>query len=243
MGNPGLPRVAQSRTPAGGTCCRLPLALAVCLLAAATGGCCNHPSTPGSTPLAQAPPPVLIPGVIAPDVQIANLKKLAEDVPKLDPEKRAQAAVELTQRIKKEEDPVLRTEILRTLEVCGGPAAEAVLRCALSDPDADTRVIACGFWGKRGDAEAVQRLAAILSSDRDKDVRMAAARALGSAHDPSAVAPLGRALEDKDPAMQYCAVTSLRKLTGRDLGNDVDRWRAAIKDGSLAIRATPRHWF
>ena len=33
--------------------------------------------------------------------------------------------------------------------------------------------------------------------------------------------------------MQVCAVVSLRKVTGRDLGNDVDRWRAAIKDGSL----------
>jgi HEAT repeat protein len=193
--------------------------------------------------LAQAPPPEQIPGVISPREQIANLKKLAEEAPKMDQDQRARIAVDLTQRIQKEADPVLRTEILRTLAVCGGPAADAALRCALSDPDADIRVLACGFCGQQGDAAAVQRLAALLSGDIDKDVRMAAARALGSAHDPSAIAILGTTLEDKDPAMQYCAVGSLRKLTGRDLGNDVDRWRVAIKDGSLRLAERPHHWF
>jgi HEAT repeat protein len=214
-----------------------------CLLAVGTASCANRASGPGGTPLAQAPPPQQIPGVTSPREQIANLKKLAEEAPKMDQEQRARVAVELTQRIQKEADPVLRTEILRTLAVCGGPAADAVLRCALSDPDADIRALACGFCGQKGDVATVQRLAALLSGDIDKDVRMAAARALGSAHDPSAITILGTALEDKDPAMQYCAVGSLRKLTGRDLGNDVDRWRVAIKDGSLRLAERPHHWF
>jgi HEAT repeat protein len=214
-----------------------------CLLAVGTSGCANHASGPGGTPLAQTPPPQQILGVVSPRAQIDNLKKLAEEVPKMDPDQRARVAVELTQRIQKEEDSVLRTAILRTLAVCGGPAADAVLQCALSDADADIRVLACGFCGQKGDAATVQRLAALLSGDIDKDVRMAAARALGSAHDPSAIAILGTALEDKDPAMQYCAVGSLRKLTGRDLGNDVDRWRVAIKDGSLGLAERSHHWF
>jgi hypothetical protein len=36
---------------------------------------------------------------------------------------------------------------------------------------------------------------------------------------------LARALEDADPAVQYRAVASLKKVSGRDLGNDVNAWR------------------
>ena len=85
--------------------------------------------------------------------------------------------------------------------------------------------------------------------DTDPDIRKAAASALGQTHEQVAIMALGNALEDKDPAMQFCAVVSLRKVSGQDLGNDVDRWRAAVKDGSLQPAGTAtlagrlRHWF
>jgi hypothetical protein len=43
------------------------------------------------------------------------------------------------------------------------------------------------------------------------------------------VPALGVALEDPDPAMQYRAVNSLRAISGRDLGNDVQQWRLYVK--------------
>ena len=69
----------------------------------------------------------------------------------------------------------------------GGPTADAVLHVAVRDTDADVRVIVCDLWGKRSDAEAAQVLAGVLTSDSDRDVRMAAARGLGHPHDPAAV--------------------------------------------------------
>ena len=51
---------------------------------------------------------------------------------------------------------------------------------------------------------------------------------LSEAGDPASVGALGQALEDRDPAMQYAAVQSLRDVTDRDFGNDVSRWRQFV---------------
>jgi len=37
-------------------------------------------------------------------------------------------------------------------------------------------------------------------------------------------------LEDGDPAVQYRAVASLKQVSGRDLGNDVNDWREWAAD-------------
>jgi len=88
-------------------------------------------------------------------------------------------------------------------------------------------------------------LVGVLNGDIEHDVRMAAARALGQSHEQVAVMALGNALDDKDPAMQYRAVISLRQITGQDLGNDVNKWREYVKSGKLApVQAsTSHHWF
>jgi HEAT repeat protein len=75
----------------------------------------------------------------------------------------------------------------------------------------------------------VAQLSELLKSDVDTDVRLAAARALGQTHDQAAVAALGAALEDRDPAMQYRAVQSLQELTGKNLGNNVERWQQYVR--------------
>jgi HEAT repeat protein len=72
-------------------------------------------------------------------------------------------------------------------------------------------------------------LAGALSGDVDADVRLAAAKALGETKGPEAAKALGEALNDADPAMQYRAVLSLKKVTGKDLGNDVNRWQQYVK--------------
>ena len=96
-----------------------------------------------------------------------------------DPGQRESICQELAQEIRKEPDSIIRSEILRTLAAYGGPTADAVLRVAVRDTDADVRVIVCNLWGKRSDAEAAEVLAGVLTSDSDRDVRMAAARGLG----------------------------------------------------------------
>jgi HEAT repeat protein len=83
-------------------------------------------------------------------------------------------------------------------------------------------------------------LAETLSSDTDVDVRLAAAKALSTAADPDAVKALGQALEDADPAMQFVAVASMKNVTGKDLGNDVNAWRQLAKQPDPPVRE--RSW-
>jgi HEAT repeat protein len=73
-----------------------------------------------------------------------------------------------------------------------------------------------------------------LASDSDVDVRLAAAESLGTIRDPASMAALAAALDDRDPAMQHRAVQSLRQIAPNDLGNDADRWRQYVKDGTIA---------
>jgi len=204
------------------------LMLIGCLAAGIASGCATG-STPTSWWPLQQQVEERIPGVIPPHERIAGLRQSARQAPRATPEQQQRAVAELSSAISNEKDSLVRAEIIRTLGEYRTPEAVPVLKRALSDTDADVRVMACEAWGKRGDAEAAKVLAGALAGDSDSDVRLAAARALGRIKDPAAVAALGEALTDKDPAMQYRAVQSLRESTGKDFGNDVQRWQQYVR--------------
>ncbi len=162
------------------------------LLALAVSGC--DEKMPMWTGLGT--PPTKLPGVASPTERIKSLQELARKAPATtDPVQREAICRDLAQQIRKEPDSILRGEILRTLAAYGGPTATAVLHVAVKDTDADVRKLVCDLWGRRPDAEAAQVLADVMASDSDKDVRMAAARAMGQCHDPMAVRALRRSLE------------------------------------------------
>lgn len=135
-----------------------------------------------------------------------------------------------------EHDPRVRCKILEIATGFDTAAAAAVCRGGLQDPDSRVRMAACSAWAKRGGPEAVQLLGARYQTDAEIDVRLRALRELGTLGDKQAIPVLARALEDSDPAVQYRAVAALKKVSGRDLGNDVNRWRewAADPEGSAA---------
>jgi hypothetical protein len=186
----------------------------------------------------QGPASDEMPGVVAPRDRIAKLKKLSEAAGAATPEQRSRVSEELATAIRTEKDPLIRLEIIRTLGHYPGPAADAILKAAMSDSETRVRIAACDAWGRRHDGQAVTLLAESLRSDVDSDVRMAAAKALGETKNPAAVAPLGEALSDTDPAMQYRAVMSLKEATGKDLGDSVPRWQQYVK-GEAPTDATP----
>ncbi len=140
----------------------------------------------------------------------------------------------LAGRVLEEHDPRVRARIVETAAEFDTPAAAAVCRGCLEDPEPRVRMTACAAWGERGGPEAVKMLSARYHADRDLDVRLRALRELGNLGDGAAIPVLARALEDPDPAVQYRAVAALKKVSGRDLGDDVNKWRAWAADPGSA---------
>lgn len=142
----------------------------------------------------------------------------------------------LAEEILGEHDARVRSAILDMAADFETPAAKAICAGALEDPDERVRIAACTAWRKRGGPEAVEHLATRYRTDREIDVRLRALRELGELGDKEAVPVLAKALEDSDPAVQYRAVGALKKVSGRDLGDDVNKWRewAADPAGSSA---------
>jgi len=204
--------------------------LVVCLWAISLSGCAEQGTSKswGIWPFNQKTTDV-IPGIPSPAERMASLRKTAKEAAKLSQADQEKISEELRNVYRQEDDPLIRAEIVHTMGCFQTEAATAVLRLAINDANNDVRIAACRAWGKRHDAEAVDQLGRSLGSDVDVDVRLAAIEALGATGQRSAVPALGQALEDRDPAMQYRAIASLRKVSDRDLGNDVDRWRQYVK--------------
>lgn len=161
--------------------------------------------------------------------RLEELRKLASEVKKLPAGEAERISTDLAQAIPKEQDPLLRAQMIRTLAMFPTDTAGRVLAAGMADSEKDVRVAACEAWGQRGGPEAVQRLSEALNADTNIDVRLAAARSLGSCPDQKTVAALGLALEDRDPALQRRAVQSLEKVTGKRYGNDVVAWREYVQ--------------
>ena len=170
-----------------------------------------------------------VPGIVPPSQRVDTLRKLGQKASQADLAEQQTISADLAAVYQREEDPLMRAEIVHAIGVCRTEAASSVLELAIGDSDSDVRVAACESLGERGSPETVGMLTRALSSDLDIDVRVAAARALGETGETAAVAPLGRVLEDRDPALQHQAVVSLQKCSGEDLGNDVNRWRQYVR--------------
>jgi HEAT repeat protein len=203
--------------------------LLLCGLAAVmVAGCADLDILPSWMPF-QGPASDQVPGVVAPSERIVEYRKLSDKAAQCSVEERQRISQQLVASIRTEKDPLIRVEIIRVLGRYPDPVADAILKAALSDADTHVREAACEAWGHHADAQAVKLLAEALRSDVDADVRLAAAKALGETRNKEAVVPLGEALNDSDPAMQYRAVLSLKRVTGKDLGNDVNRWQQYVK--------------
>lgn len=199
----------------------------VVLLTLAVGGCAtqNRPQWLAWGKPKEPPGP----HIHTPGERLEELRKLASEVHKLPAGEAERISTDLAQAIPKEQDALLRAQILRTLAVFPTETAGRVLAAGLADSEADVRAAACDAWGQRGGPEAVQRLSEALGSDTNIDVRLAAARALGNCPDQKTVAALGLALEDHDPALQRRSIQSLEKVTGRHFGNDAVAWREYVQ--------------
>ncbi len=170
-------------------------------------------------------------GIETPAERIDALVALAERASDLTPDQQERTSGELADSIRRELDPMVRAQIVRTLSALPTQTAFGVLRAGLQDTERDVRVACCQAVGRRGGAEAARLLAGVVTGDSESEVRLAAVKALGEVNDQAAIGALRPALEDSDPAMQYVAVQSMRKVSGREFGNDVNAWRQFAAGG------------
>jgi HEAT repeat protein len=145
-------------------------------------------------------------------------------------ERQIEFTQDLSRKVLEEHDARVRAEIVAVAAGFDTASAIAVCKGALQDPDERVRTKACEVWKQRGGEEAVQLLANCYRTDRELDVRLRALRMLGELEDKTAIPVLAQALEDPDPAVQYRAVASLKQVSGRDLGDDVNKWREWAAD-------------
>jgi len=170
------------------------------------------------------------------DTRIKKLAERSKTVKSESTQNQLEFTQDLVRMMLEEHDPRVRSKILETAAEYDTAAATAICSGAMQDPNEMVRIRACDVWAKRGGAEAVQLLATRFQTDADLDVRLRALKMLGELKDKQAIPVLARALEDGDPAVQYRAVASLKQVSGRDLGNDVNAWRewAADPDANKA---------
>lgn len=164
-----------------------------------------------------------------------RIKELSQQVKKVkdgNSEAQARFSEKLVNEMMAEHDPRVRAEILKCSANFDNPSARAICIGGLNDPDALVRIAACDAWVEIGGDEAIRHLANRFRSDEDIDVRIHAVRDLGSLGNEAAIPVLAEALEAPDPAIQFRAVASLKEVSGRDLGNDVNVWREWAVDPS-----------
>ena len=188
-------------------------------------------------PAAPAHPLVTVQSSLDPQARVKALETLRTDALRLPPTDQTQIATGLAEVIQSEKDPYMRVEIVRTLGAFPGAAAtQALARCG-DDESKEVRIACCQVWGDRHEPAAREGLARVVAEDSSLDVRLAAVRGLANHPGQESEQALAVALNDKDPALQYRAVRSLQKLTGRRLGNDVALWRDMLNSGTPAPRS------
>lgn len=221
--------------------------LTLCGIAAlGTAGCADMDILPTWVPF-QGTVSDSLPGVVTPAQRLTQLRKWSAEASQATPQQRQSISEQLAASIRTEKDPLIRTEIIRALGAYPSASADGILKAAMNDSDTQVRIAACQAWGKHHDNQAVELLATAANSDVASEVRMTAVKALGETRNPAAVKALGDALNDADPAMQYLAVLSLTKVTGQDLGNDVNRWQQYLRTGKSppppGMAERFRQWF
>jgi HEAT repeat protein len=174
-----------------------------------------------------------------PSMRADALEQFAMRSTGVDSPEQRQITDQLARQMQIEPDPLVRRVVVKAIAEFRTPMAQQVLEAGLADENSMVRVACCQGLGRRGDANSVACLSNSLRTDEDIDVRLAAADALGKTNSPEAVQALIVALDDRDPALQYAGVQSMKLLTGQDYGPDVQTWRQVAAGGSPPPQPAP----
>ena len=174
-----------------------------------------------------------------PAMRVQAIGEFAMRSTRVDSPEQREITDQLARQMQVEPDPLVRQAVVNAIAEFRTPIAQQVLEAGLADEDRAVRVACCQALGRRAVAgvsdpshNSVASLANALRTEKDIDVRLAAAEALGKIKSPEAIQALVVALDDRDPALQYVGVQSMKAITGQDHGPDVQAWRNIATGGS-----------
>ena len=179
---------------------------------------------------------------------LQRIRALESQAARMDPMEQQRVAGELTRLIREDANIVLRVAAVHSISAFPPELCLQAIQFAAADSNSELRVAACEALGKLGSPDAVDLLAALVESDQDLDVRLAATRELGAFSENRSLYALGVALNDPNPALQYRAVQSLKRASGRNYGDDIAMWRSWTR-GENPIEPSPslaeqfKRWF
>jgi HEAT repeat protein len=174
-----------------------------------------------------------------PSMRIEAIEQLAEQADGTDAPQQREIADQLARQIQVETDPLVRATVVKTIAEFRVPISQQVLEAGLGDNDPVVRMACCRALGNRAEASSVARIAQTLRADKNYDVRMAAAEALGKIKTPESMQALVVAIDDRDPAMQYVGIQSLKAVSGKDYGGDIAAWKQLAAGGNPPTPPSP----
>jgi len=182
--------------------------------------------------------------IITPRMRIAAIQEIGVRANDADADEQQQLTEQLATQIQLEPDPLVRQAIQESIGQLQTPLARDVLIAGLQDDDLDVKLTCCQGLSQCEDPNVISALRNTLEHDEDLDARLAAIDALGQIKSPLSVAALAKAVNDRDPAIQYAGVQALKSVSGQDLGNDVAAWRqyAASEQPEISVAKRSSSW-
>jgi HEAT repeat protein len=167
-----------------------------------------------------------------PAMRIDTIRQFAGRADGTDSESQRELTDQLARQIQIEPDPLVRRAIVEAVAEFRTPLAQQIVEAGLNDENQAVRVASCQVLGTRAETLSVPSLARALRDEKQIDVRLAAAEALGRINSPESMAALVVALDARDPALQYVGVQSMKSISGLDYGGDVAKWRQVATGGT-----------
>ena len=179
-----------------------------------------------------------IPGVLKPVERVAMIRLKGENGRNCDYETKKELLEQLLEEYVNSPDPIVRQEVVTAAAKISASSYEdghsdinlskgfdLVKHAALRDEDPFVRREACRViagWQKPDSAVVLRHVA---RNDNDKDVQLQAAQSLASFTDRETIETLGSLLDNRQPALRYQAMQSLKACTKQNYGNEVHRWK------------------
>ena len=158
--------------------------------------------------------------------RMAELNLLKEQLPAMSATQQTAWAERLATIVANDASPELRARAVLTMGAIQSQETVEALNIASGDDNEKVRLAACKAWKSQQGAAARDMLLSLAQRDSETtSVRKAAVDSLAAFDEAEVRTALGRLLDDSSPAIQFQVAQSLKTMSGRDYGGDLESWK------------------